>query len=274
MFEIPKWLYDENLPEYRRLRILPFLFYSFFISFWISYGFLWALFEPFGFGDFIFEKFCGKNVGKWTILVFLSICFSMIYTIFRLYRYYHGLYHIVKDTNLFYNIYPNRTWLEDHFIDFLKDAKKNFFLVSISGNSFSSTPKIEETIERKITAADNQCKVQILIHHEQSLFVEVREMDERRNSGHIVRDCKENYEKWHNFRQRHTSRLFFVKRQKEFSIGSFCLLVDDVLYFEPYLAYNSGRHCPLFVIHKNQNNERVFSSIVEQMTELWDTAID
>ncbi|MFS4457460.1 hypothetical protein [Maribacter sp. 2304DJ31-5] len=272
MLEIFKWLNNEDQPDYRRIKIIPLVVSSVFLSFWMSYVFFWALFEPFGFGDYLFEKICGKNIGKWAILVTLSVFTSITFTMYVLYVYYHRLYKNTKDTNLFYNVYPNRMWLENHLIEFLHQAKKDFFLVSISGNSFTSTPKVEDTVEKKITSADNQCDVKILLHHEDALYVDVRESDEGKNSGHIKRNCKENYTKWLDFYKKHPDKLFAVKRQKEFSIVSFCLQVDDVIYFEPYLTKNGGRHCPLFVIHKNENNKRVFDSLLEQMNELWKTA--
>jgi hypothetical protein len=271
MKSITELLRSSNLPEYRPNDLFVFIIINFFLSFISAFGGIWLILEPFDFGSKFLNFLYGKDIGKWFFLLITSLFVSAIFVFIRLFLYYYNQYRIYRESSIVDKLYPNRNWLEDHYSELIKKAEKEIFMIGISGSSITNLA--QRSIESKISSNENDCNVRLLICHQESDFVKLREIDEEKPIGRISGDCKKNHEVWKKMENSHITGKFQILQIKNAIITGYYLKIDDTLYFEPYLTFNPGRHCPLFVITRNDNTEKVFGEFHKQMNDLWDKAI-
>ena len=189
-------------------------------------------------------------------------------TLVALQRYYRTRYHLFRDNALVKELYADRTWLQRHYPEFIKQAKSEVVATGMSLHTLTTHPQIEESL-RSALGSSPTLKVNFMFLDPESPLIAQREKEEHRDPGRIAADCRANISEMMRIKRAlgHAGNRLLIYKCATVAPVGFFLRSDDELFIEPYLL-GVGRNAPVIRLAKNETNEEVFGRFAEHQDKL------
>lgn len=198
----------------------------------------------------------------------VGISAAALAALFALQRYYRSRYHLFRENSLVKEVYVDRTWLQRHYPEFIRNARSEVVATGMSLHTLTTHPELAESL-RSALADNPDLKVHFMFLDPESTIVAQREKEEHRNPGRIAADCRANISEMLRIKKSlgDSGNRFFIYSCATVAPVGFFLRSDDELFIEPYLL-GVGRNAPVIRMVRNDTNKELWTRFAEHQDKL------